>query len=79
MQQEEIKKSKKLFHKKTINFSNDYSELTFDIKQLLKKNEEVIINYLERFIYTSSLSQNTKDEIQIIFDTIDTTILNNTQ
>lgn len=46
-----------------------------NIKKLLKKDEEVIIKYLENIIYTSKLSNNTQETIQNIFDTINATII----
>ena len=53
------------FSKKQV-YINDFSEMK-NIKKLLKKNEDVIINYLERVIYTSKLSDITKTEINEIF------------
>ena len=47
-------------------YINNFSEME-TIKKLLKKNEDVIINYLERVIYTSKLSDITKTEINEIF------------
>jgi hypothetical protein len=68
MQTEELKVSKKLFPKKKVHITDNYLELETNIAKLLNKNEEVIIGYLERFIYTSSLSETTKAQLQTIFD-----------
>jgi hypothetical protein len=75
MNSEETKQSKKYFTKKKLNIINDLSEIKDNAKKLLTKNEEVIINYLERFIYTSSLSETTKNEIAEIFENIDSRII----
>jgi hypothetical protein len=75
MNSEETKQSKKYFTKKKLNIINDLSEIKDNAKKLLTKNEEVIINYLERFIYTSSLSETTKNEIAEIFENIDSRIM----
>jgi hypothetical protein len=76
MNNEELKESKKYFTTKKISSITDLSDIQINIKKLLDKNEEVIINYLERFIYTSNISENTKAEIQTIFDKIDNDIIN---
>jgi len=70
MNSEELKQSKKYFKSKKINVITDTSNIQNNIKKLLTKNEEIIINYLERFIYTSNISEHTKIEIQSIFDNI---------
>ena len=80
MQQEEIKKSKKLFPMKTIHIknanevadevNNPIETLDFELNQLFKKTEEIIIAYLERIIYTSNLSNATTEQIQTLFNTI---------
>lgn len=75
MNSEETKQSKKYFTKKKLNVINDFSEIKGNVKRLLEKNEEVIINYLERFIYTSSLSETTKNELAEIFENIDSRII----
>ena len=82
MQQEELKKSKKLFPKKTIHINSTHSgnsqeqdKLLFDINQLLKKNEDIIIAYLERCIYTSNLSHTTIEQIQTIFNNVKANII----
>ena len=76
MNSEETKQSKKYFTKKKLNVINDFSEIKGNVKRLLEKNEEVIINYLERFIYTSALSETTKNEIAEIFENIDSSLIN---
>lgn len=75
MNSEETKQSKKYFTKKKLNVINDLSEIKDNVKKLLNKNEEIIINYLERFIYTSALSETTKNEIAEIFKNIDSKII----
>jgi hypothetical protein len=75
MNSEELKQSKKYFKSKKINVITDASKIQIDIKKLLTKNEEIIINYLERFIYTSTISEHTKTEIQSIFDNINNNII----
>ena len=75
MDSEEIKQSKKYFKMKKINVINNFTEIQSNIKRLLEKNEEVIINYLERFIYTSTLSETTKNEIAEIFEKIDSKLI----
>jgi hypothetical protein len=70
MNSEELKLSNCLFPKKTIHITNNYSELEADLIRVLNKNEEVIIAYLERFIFTSSLSETTKTQIKTIFEKI---------
>jgi len=70
MNNEELKESKKYFTTKKISSITDLSDIQINIKKLLDKNEEVIINYLERFIYTSNISENTKAEIQKIYNRI---------
>ena len=81
MQQEDLKKSRRLFTMKTIhmpkhNSSNasmnllDTKNLDFSIDMLLKKNEEIIIAYLERVIYTSNLSKSTNEQIQTLFNNV---------
>ena len=55
--------------------SDNYSEINNDVSKLLKKNEEVIIAYLERFIYTSNLSDTTKEQLADIFQIIDDNII----
>ena len=72
---EELKQSKKYFTTKKVNTITDLSDIQINIKKLLEKNEEVIINYLERFIYTSNISENTKEEILTIFEKIDKDII----
>jgi predicted solute-binding protein len=74
MNSEEQKASKKKFINKKINVINDFTEIHDNVQKILKKNEEVIINYLERCIYTSTLSQTTKNEITEIFTKIDSKI-----
>jgi hypothetical protein len=69
--------NKHLFYNKTIHITNNYPELESDLIQVLNKNKEVIIEYLERFIFTSNLSQTTKTQLQTIFDKIDKKIINN--
>ena len=76
MDSEETKQRKKNFTKKKINVINDFTEIQNNVKKLLIKNEEIIINYLERFIYTSNLSETTKNQISEIFETIDSKIIN---
>lgn len=76
MDSEETKQSKKNFTKKKINVINDFTEIQNNVKKLLIKNEEIIINYLERFIYTSNLSETSKKQISEIFETIDSKIIN---
>lgn len=78
MQTEELKLSKRLFPKKKVHITDNYSELDSDITRLLNKNEEVIIGYLERFIYTSSLSETTKTQLQTIFDNTTNKIIKKT-
>ena len=72
---EELKQSKKYFTTKKVNTITDLSDIQINIKKLLEKNKEVIINYLERFIYTSNISENTKEEILTIFEKIDKDII----
>ena len=38
------------------------------IEQLIKKDEEIIKNYIERIIYTSSLSEDTNSKLTQIFE-----------
>ena len=71
----ELKQSKKHFTTKKVNTITDLSDIQINIKKLLEKNKEVIINYLERFIYTSNISENTKEEILTIFEKIDKDII----
>ena len=47
MNSEETKQSKKNFKIKKINIINNFTEIQNNVKKLLEKNEEVIINYLE--------------------------------
>ena len=46
-----------------------------DVDTIIKKDEEVIKNYLERIVYTSPLSENTKMQLDKIFDKIRKDIL----
>ena len=41
-----------------------------DVGTIIKKDEEVIKNYLERIVYTSPLSENTKLQLDTIFEKI---------
>jgi len=75
MDSEETNQSKKNFKMKKINIINNFTEIQNNVKKLLEKNEEVIINYLERFIYTSTLSETTKNEITDIFEKIDSKLI----
>jgi len=75
MDSEETNQSKKNFKMKKINIINNFTEIQNNVKKLLEKNEEVIINYLERFIYTSTLSETTKNEITEIFEKIDSKLI----
>jgi len=75
MDSEETNQSKKNFKMKKLNIINNFTEIQNNVKKLLEKNEEVIINYLERFIYTSTLSETTKNEITEIFTTIDSKLI----
>ena len=38
------------------------------IEQLIKKDEEIIKNYIERIIYTSALSEDTNSKLTQIFE-----------
>jgi len=38
------------------------------IEQLIKKDEEIIKNYIERIIYTSALSEDTNTKLTQIFE-----------
>ena len=40
------------------------------IEQLIKKDEEIIKNYIERIIYTSALSEDTNTKLNQIFNTV---------
>ena len=41
-----------------------------DLDIIINKNEEVIKNYLERIVYTSPLSENTKIQLDKIFEKV---------
>ena len=60
----------------TINIINNLNDINIHIIQLLKKNEECIIYYIERHIYIAILPEIIKTEIQLIFDNIYKQILN---
>ena len=60
----------------TINIINNLNDINIHINQLLKKNEECIIYYIERHIYIAILPEIIKTEIQLIFDNIYKQILN---
>ena len=49
---------------KTLNFIKN------DVDTIINKDEEVIKNYLERIVYTSPLSENTKLQLDTIFEKI---------
>jgi hypothetical protein len=76
MNSDELKQSKKYFTSKNVQNITDLSNIQLNIKKLLAKNEEVIINYLERFIYTSNISEHTKTDILAIFEEVDNDIIN---
>ena len=40
------------------------------IEHLIKKDEEIIKNYIERIIFTSSLSEDTNTKLTQIFNTV---------
>jgi hypothetical protein len=48
-----------------------------DVDTIINKDEKVIENYLERIVYTSPLSENTKIELDKIFEKIRKDIINN--
>ena len=41
-----------------------------DVETIINKDEKVIENYLERIVYTSPLSENTKIELNKIFEKV---------
>ena len=65
-----------IFKDHTINIINNLNDINIHIIQLLKKNEECIIYYIERHIYIAILPEIIKLEIQLIFDNIYKKILN---
>lgn len=46
---------------------NTLNEIKTDIEIIIKKNEDIIKNYLEKTIYTSSISDSNKEILDIIF------------
>ena len=46
-----------------------------DVETIINKDEKVIENYLERIVYTSPLSENTKIQLNTIFEKVRKDIL----
>ena len=69
-----IKKDDKDNHKDLnnihIKIPNNLDFIKKDIDIIINKNEEVIKNYLERIVYTSPLSENTKIQLDKIFEKV---------
>lgn len=53
-----------------VNIINDLNEISTNINDLLKNNETIIINYVERYIYNAILPDSITTDIQLIFNTI---------
>jgi len=53
-----------------VNITNDLNEISTNINDLLKNNEIIIINYVERYIYNAILPDSITTDIQLIFNTI---------
>ena len=53
-----------------VNITNDLNEISTNINDLLKNNETIIINYVERYIYNAILPDSITTDIQLIFNTI---------
>jgi len=64
-----------IIKKMTMNVNDNFTDINDNIKKLLIENEKVIINYLEKCIYTSNLSEITTQQINSIFINIDSNIL----
>jgi CRISPR/Cas system CSM-associated protein Csm2 small subunit len=62
---------------KNINISipNNLSFVKEDIEFIINKDEEIIEKYLERIVYTSSLSESTKIQLDKIFEKVRKDIL----
>lgn len=62
---------------KNINISipNNLSFIKEDIEFIINKDEEIIEKYLERIVYTSSLSESTKIQLDKIFEKLRKDIL----
>lgn len=59
------------FTRHKINIINNINEISPNINDLLKHNETIITNYVERYIYNALLSDIIKEKIQLIYNTID--------
>lgn len=57
------------FRKKCLNIPK-LDTMSVEINELLRKDEDIITNYLERFIYTSDLSSDTEKTIKKIYKKI---------
>ena len=53
-----------------VNIINNLNDISTNINDLLKNNETIIINYVERYIYNAILPDNITTDIQLIFNTI---------
>jgi hypothetical protein len=58
-----------------IKIPNNLDFIKEDIDIIINKNEEIIEKYLERIVYTSPLSENTKIQLHNIFEKVKTNIL----
>ena len=58
------------FTKKTIKLPDSYNELNSSIADLIRQDERIITKYIERTIFTSTISESTKLELQSIFKNI---------
>lgn len=67
-----------IIRKKRIHLDKNkiYTELNDNIKKVFEKDEEIIINYLERYIFNALLSNTTKTDIHAIIEQINENILN---
>lgn len=58
-----------------IKIPNNLDFINKDIDIIINKNEEIIKKYLERIVYTSPLSENTKIQLHNIFEEVKINIL----
>ena len=58
-----------------IKIPNNLDFIKKDVDIIINKNEEIIEKYLERIVYTSPLSENTKIQLHNIFEKVKTNIL----
>ena len=70
------KPHKPAFKKQNIHVINNLSDIHNHIDKLLKTDEACIMNYLERHIYISTIPENIKHDINIIYENIYKTIIN---